>query len=158
MALLAATLLGQLAARANRADDATATVRRDGRSITVLFDRTAPAGPLGPGWAKSEPGKGALSADRTAYVLMPTSTAVGDVELCLVLAADGPRARPVGVAIDDHPIGAWTPRGVGQETACFLAPSKVRFRSYDLLMVFDLADGAPIRIVSASSRIRPPAA
>jgi hypothetical protein len=156
--LVGVSLLTQVAARANRAGDEASTIRRDGRSITVLFDRTAPAPPLGLGWAKPEPGHGALSNDRTAYVLMPTSTAAGDVELCLVLAfpGPGPRQGPVKVSIDENPIGAWTPRTNGEETACFVAPAPVRFRSYDLLIVFDLADGGPIRIVRASSRIRPP--
>ncbi len=150
-------LLAQLAVRANRADEAVSTVRRDGRSVTVLFDRTVLASPLGLGWVKLIPGQGALSHDPTAYVLMPTSTAAGDVELCLVLAfpGPGPRERPVRVSIDDHPVGAWTPRTNGEETVCFLARSKLRARSYDLLLVFDLADGGPIRIVRATSRIRP---
>lgn len=158
--LLGVILLVQLGARANRAADAVSAVRRDGRSVTVLFDRAAAASILGQGWEAPAAGQGALSNAGTAYVVMPTSTAAGDVELCLGLRPAAPDAgqRLVGVWVDTTAIGAVTPRAEGDKAECLIVPSAVRSRSYELVVLLDLVVGAPapspIRLVSASTRIR----
>ncbi len=156
-ALLALFLLVQLSGRANLAYDASAPIRRDMRQVTVLFDRAALAGVLTEGWSAPVPGQGATSNGPAPSVLLPTSTAAGDVALTLVVASVDPALadRPVRARIGETTIAVWTPRGAAEKTLDLTVPAKARVQSYQLAVTFD-APG-PIRIVSASTRIVRPA-
>lgn len=161
---LAVFLFGQLAGRADRAYEAATPIRNDIRAVTVLFDRAEGSGTAREGWGNQIPGQGVWSITAAPTLLLPTSTARGDVELTLVMASGAPgvRAQPVIVKAGDTPvdlrqIGTWTPKGEGDETVRLIAPQVTRTLPYQLLVTFDLTrpNGQPqaIRIASAKARI-----
>lgn len=163
-AFAALFLFARLGARANDAYEAATPIRSDVRSVTVLFDRAGETGVLREGWGLPIAGQGAWSTTPAPILLLPTSTAAGDVELTLVMAsaAPGVRARPLAVWVGDHPVGVrqvgvWAPRTAGDETVRFIVPRALRAHPYQLLVTFDLAGGSSppqaIKVVSASSRI-----
>jgi len=157
-------LFVQLAGRADRAYEAATPIRNDIRAVTVLFDRAEGSGTAREGWGNQIPGQGVWSITATPTLLLPTSTARGDVELTLVLASGAPgvRARPVVIKAGDTPvglrqIGTWTPKGEENETVRLVAPQALRPLPYQLLVAFDLTqpNGQPqaIRIASARAKI-----
>jgi hypothetical protein len=163
--LASAVLLLQLSQRADTAADTVSAIRRDGRSVTALLDRGLGAGVLGVGWDRPVLGRGAMSTAQAAYLVLPTSTAAGDLDLTLVLDAGNPalRDRPVTVLIGPTPIGTWTPKTGGEETIRLVIPRAARTQSYEVTVMFDLTGGRaspvaapPIRIVSASTRVSRP--
>lgn len=158
---LAIFLFVQLAGRADVAYEAATPIRNDIRAVTVLFDRAQGTGTAREGWGNPSLGQGVWSTTSAPTLLLPTSTARGDVELTLVVAS-GLRARPVVIKAGDtpvgvRPIGTWTPKGEAEETVRVIAPQALRPLPYQLLVTFDLnqPDGQPqaIRIVSAKARI-----
>jgi len=164
-AAVSLSLLVQLSGRADDAADTVSAVRRDGRSVSVLVDRAAGTG-LGIGWDRPILNQGATSNASMAYLIMPTSTATGDLELTLVLADGAPatRDRPVNVAVGVTPVGSWTPGADGEETVRLRVPAAARPKSYELTLVLDLTGGRPgptapppIRILKASTRVLPAA-
>lgn len=163
-AVVSLSLLVQLSRRADVAADAVSAIRRDGRSVSVLADRAAGTGLIGIGWDRPILGQGATSNAQIAYVILPTSTAAGDLELTLVLAGGAPasRDRPVNVAVNLTPVGSWTPKTDGEETIRLRVPAAARPKSYELTLVFDLAGGRagvtpppPIRILKAATQVLP---
>jgi hypothetical protein len=163
-AVAALSLLVQLSSRADDVAGAVSAVRRDGRSVSVLVDRAAGTGLVGVGWDWPILNQGATSNAAMAYVILPTSTAAGDLELTLVLAGGAPtlRDRPVRVAIGPTPVGHWTPKSNGEETIRLRVPAAARAQSYEVTAVFDLTDGRPgptppppIRLIKASTRVVP---
>jgi hypothetical protein len=151
--LLAVFLLVQLGVRANKAYDANAAIRRDPRQISILFDRAAHAGVLGEGWGTPVTGQGAKSTGPAPVLLLPTSTAAGDVDLTLVIAPEGAGSpeRMVTVRVGETIVGVWTPR-VGSEEALHLTvPAEARAASYQLAVTFDTS--GPIRVIRATTRI-----
>ncbi len=161
LTVLAAFLLTQLAIRANRAYEAVTAVRTDLRSVTVLFDRAAGTSVAHEGWGDPTLGQGVWSTKDAPILMLPTSTASGDVELTLVMGS-GVRLRPVIVKAGDTNVGirqaaAWTPKGAGDETVRIVVPRAWRDRPYQVRVTFDLAQPngeiQPIRIVSASTHI-----
>jgi hypothetical protein len=160
------TLLAQLCHRANLAADAAQAIRRDSVGVTVLLDRAANAGVLGAGWDHPILNQGVTTNAPAADLLLPTSTAAGDLELTLVLASGAPatRDRPVAIAIDQTPVATWTPRTESEETVRLHLPAAARERSYQVTVAFDLTGGRPgpaspppIRVLKATTRITPPA-
>lgn len=165
-AVVSLGLLVQLSGRADDAAGAVSAVRRDGRSVSVLVDRAAGTGLVGIGWDRPILGQGATSNAPMAYLILPTSTAAGDLELTLVLAGGAPtlRDRPVDVAVNVTPVGSWTPETDGNETIRLRVPAAARPQSYEVTVVFDLTGGRPgsaspppIRLLKASTRVAPPA-
>jgi hypothetical protein len=163
--LMSAILLTQLSHRADIAVDQVSAIRRDGRSVTIKMDRAFGAGVLGVGWDRPLLGQGATSTAQAAYLILPTTTTAGDLELTLVMGSGSPAARdrPVTVAIGPTPIGTWTPKTDGNETIRLVIPRATRTQSYEVTVMFDLTGGRaspvaapPIRIVSASTRIARP--
>lgn len=164
LALLGVLLLVQLGSRANRAYDAATPIRNDMRAVTVLFDRAAGTGVAREGWSNPIPSQGVWSISTAPTILLPTSTAAGDVELILVMASGAPGLRllPIAIKAGDTPVGvrqiaAWTPKGMADETVRIVVPRDRRALPYQLLVTFDLAQPTanvqPIRIVSASAHI-----
>lgn len=164
--LLALTvfLFVELARRADSAYDAKTPIRNDIRATTVLFDRAEGTGTAREGWGNQIPGQGVWSITPAPVLVLPTSTARGDVELTLVMASGAPgvRARPVIIKAGDTPvglrqIGTWTPKGDTDETVLVIAPEALRPIPYQLRITFDLAqpDGQPqaIRVASAKARV-----
>jgi hypothetical protein len=165
VALMSAILLVQLGHRADTAADTVSAIRRDGRSVTVLMDRAPGTGVLGVGWDRPTPGQDPMSTAQAAYLVLPTTTAAGDLDLILVLGSGNPAARdrPVTVSIGPTPIGTWTPKTDGDETIRLIIPRATRTQSYEVTVMFDLTGGRaspvaapPIRIVSASTRVSRP--
>lgn len=162
VAVMALFLLVQLGHRADTAVDTVSAIRRDGRSVTVLLDRAVGAGVLGVGWDRPILGQGATSNAQASYLVLPTSTAAGDLELTLVMAGGAPatRDRPVNIAIGPTPVGAWSPKTDGEETIRLRVPQAARTQSYEVTVVLDLTGGVasptappPFRILSASTRV-----